>query len=949
MKESFLEQTARSIVEHISWQQLSNTTLVLPSHRAGLVLKNELMRLQQEQAQTAIWSPDVKTLTQLQDSLSVLYAEDELFTIVRLYRHYLRLNANDDDLMPLDMFYGWGRQMLADFTNVDASMPAEKVENFFANTIAANTLEQLRLEQEVRERLNALVNPNTHHSDDSIYHRYAAIWDQLYELYKALRQELAAERKGYAGMRQRAVIEQWESEYIQKQIAGRMYVFVGFNYLLPVERELMQKLKDSNQAMFYWDYVPDFQTNSKAFYFARLNSELLGNNAPQIQAAARTCLPKQVTVLACSSREAQAQYVHSWLQANYTEHGQKVGVVIGDESMLESVIYTIPAITLPGETEPEQVNITKGFPLRNTQIFARVLGWLYDKARGDAEQVVTPAIIDELQAALLPDKTDDEPEDQNQSLNWKELLIIESEYQVRKITNQMRLLITNGLGDLPITLKLLRLLMRRAMENVTMPFHGEPITDIQIMGVLETRMMDFDKLLILNVEEGVIPQHQTDNSFIPFYLRKAYSMQTPDEKATIYAYNFFRLLSRAGQSTLLYTTTDGAENSKGMSRFVMQILVSPEFSAQKRALREANSMQVIDDDARLNTSGVSMLSLLEKGQDGILRRKGSDRHYRLSPSALNSYIECPRKFCLEYIQGLRGEDKEDIEFTPAELGSFVHEAMEYLYKTHLGCDNKQTVTVTPEQIDTISDKEHLDKALQMAYAEMNRKWAKDHNTADQADSNPLPDHYLQEMHLSENEIILTFIRNILERDKQDAAAGLQICLLETPRYFCVDVEGVGKVETGGIIDRLDIYGPQGLGRLRVVDYKSGAYDSGKLTASPDEWMTHPEKNYVRQTLMYSHAVMVNEDATKDENEQQPIEPNLFFCSRKLTGLRTTISIGKQTVEDYRDVQKSFIDSLRDKMREILTTTEFPPCEEKKCKSYCPFLGLCRRKVRDSNY
>ena len=196
MKGSFLEQTARSIVEHIEWKQLSNTTLVLPSHRAGLVLKNELMRLQREQGQSAVWSPDVKTLTQLQDSLSPLYAEDELFTVVRLYRHYRRLNAGDTDLMPLDMFYGWGRQMLADFTNVDASMPADKVENFFANAIAANTLERLELEQDVRERLQALVSQNPHHSDDSIYHRYAAIWDKLYELYKALRQEMAAERKG---------------------------------------------------------------------------------------------------------------------------------------------------------------------------------------------------------------------------------------------------------------------------------------------------------------------------------------------------------------------------------------------------------------------------------------------------------------------------------------------------------------------------------------------------------------------------------------------------------------------------------------------------------------------------------------------------------------------------------------------------------------------------------
>lgn len=904
---SFLQQTAQSIIAHIEWSQLSNTTLVLPSHRAGLVLKNELMRLQQEQNRKAIWSPDVKTLTQLQDALSPLYTEDELFTIVRLYRHYRRLNEGDTDLMPLDMFYGWGRQMIADFTNVDASMPAEQVANFFDNAIAANTLEQLQLDADTRERLNSLVNPNAQHGADSIYSRYAVIWDQLYELYKALHSELEAEQKGYAGMRQRAVIEHWNDDSVQQQIAGRTYIFVGFNYLLPVERELMEKLKANGQAMFYWDFVPDFRTNSKAFHFARLNSGILGNSAPETAAFSQAQFPKDITVMACPSRESQAQFVHQWLLANYTAHGQKVGVVICDESMLESVIYTIPAITLEGETEPEPVNITKGFPLRNTAVYARTLAWLYDKKNGQAEDPVAPEIIDRLLKGIFPEASEEsessEYSDSSDTMNWKDLLILESEYQVRKIANQMRLLITNGLGDVPFTLKLLRLLMRRTMENVTMPFHGEPITDIQIMGVLETRMLDFDKLLILNADEGVIPQHQTDNSFIPYYLRKAYLMQTPDEKATIYAYNFFRLISRTGHATVLYTTTEGAENSKGMSRFVMQMLYSPEFQVEKQSLQEPNMLPDIDD-ARLGTSGKTFASIHPN---------------HLSPSAINTYIDCPRKFCLQYIQGLKGEEKEDVQFTPAELGTYVHASMEYLYKHYLGCDNTHPVRVTPEQIAAISDSAHLEEALLHAYEQVGK--------------------HVPVEHLSENEIIMRFVLNILERDQADAAIGLQIYLLEAPRYFRMDVEGIGSLRIGGIIDRLDIYGPEGQEKIRVVDYKSGGYNTARLAASSEQWMEQPEKNYVRQTLMYSHAMMVNEDLNL------PIEPNLFFCSHKLTDLPTTVKVDKAEVTNYRDIQDTFLPALQAKIQEIATVTEFPPCEESKCKSFCPFLTLCRRSVR----
>ena len=151
---SFLRHTAESILEQMDWKQLNRTTLVLPSHRAGLVLKDELLRLQQERHAQAVWAPSVQTLTQLQDALSPLYAEDELFSIVRLYKIY---RQTTDDPMSFDLFYTWGRQMIADFTNIDASMSAEEVPNFFANTIAAHELSTWHLDPETEEKLMELL------------------------------------------------------------------------------------------------------------------------------------------------------------------------------------------------------------------------------------------------------------------------------------------------------------------------------------------------------------------------------------------------------------------------------------------------------------------------------------------------------------------------------------------------------------------------------------------------------------------------------------------------------------------------------------------------------------------------------------------------------------------------------------------------------------------------
>ena len=949
MKDSFLQQTARAIIDKIDWKQLSRTTLVLPSHRAGLVLKDALLQLQKERHAPAVWAPQVLTLLQLQDQLSPLYAEDELFTVVRLYKLYRQsaVSGQHSDPMPLDMFYGFGRQMIADFTNIDASMPAEEVPNFFDNTIAAHELERWHLAPEVEERLRALINPQVQKApSQSVREQFEQVWKQLFALYTNLRAEMTAEQKGYPGLRQRCVIEQWEDESIQSKIAGRTYVFVGFNYLLPVERELMEKLRDAGQALFFWDYVPEFQTNEKAFSFARLNSGILGNDGapsplhPFTPSPLHPFTPSPITVISCTSREAQAQYVHQWLQANYKAKGQKVGVVICDETMLEPVIYTLPAITLPGETEPEPINITKGFPLRNTQVYAEVVRWLNDRQRGDAEQVITTDLIDQLIAEVLiansQEPTANDPSSiqpftpssiqpfthssiqpfTHSSLTWQELLILESEYQVRKVLNQVRQIVAAGLGDIPFTLKLLRLLIRRTMEAVTMPFHGEPVTDIQVMGVLETRLMDFDALLLLNVEEGVIPQKQADSSFIPYYLRKAYHMQTSDERATVYAYNFFRLLSRTDHATLLYADVESADGGKGMSRFIMQMIYSPEFEVLRKTLVEPSTLEPV---------AVGELPFECPSYGSVMRAGGS-----LSPSALNTYIACPRRFAWQYIQHKPAPPQEELVFLAPTMGTFVHAVMEYIYTHYFGCDNTTPKRVTPEAIEAVrTDKAAMQAALDYAYSLMPQ--------------------FDKSQHAGENVWILSYADHILVRDREDARTGLQIWKLEQKYYVPIDIDGVGRIRIGGKVDRLDILGPEGNERIRVVDYKTGSYKPGtaadgttavKMTATWDEVAADTHKDYIRQTLIYSHAV------AQQEKRPLPVEPNLFYCQRDLTtDVTTHVTVDNRPVHDVREVDEKMLETLRPKIQELLQATDFPMCEESDCKR-CPYLSLCGRVAKE---
>ncbi len=938
MDNSFLQQTAQTIVAQNNWSALEHITLVLPSHRAGVVLKDEIMRIQKAQGEKAIWAPTVTTLTQLQDALSPLHAEDELVTIVRLYKHYLRVTNDPSNVMPLDMFYGWGRQMIADFTNVDVSMGQDEVPNFFDNTIAAHELSEWHLDDELKERLQALIRTEEDTrivSSHSVQEQYEQLWKNLYALYTALREEMLAEQKGYSGMRQRAVIEQWETDTIQEQIAQQYYFFVGFNYLLPAELELMKRLRDANKASFFWDLVSDFSTNKKAFSFAQQNSQILGSSSSHRQWGE----PKEVTAITCASKEAQAQYVHQWLKENYTAPGQKIGVVICDEAMLEPIIYALPAITLPGEDKPAPINITKGYPLRNTDIYARAIQWLYNQPKEVTNQSAQVETIDQLIAFLFeqPNGAQEIADvEEEEVLTWQELLVLESEYQVRTILNKVKQIVSDGVGELDLSYKMLRLLIRRMMESVSMPFNGEPITDIQVMGVLETRMLDFDKLLLLNVEEGIVPQHQADHSFIPYYLRKAYHMQTPDERATIYAYNFFRLISRAQQTTMLFGAAGTGGAGKGMSRFIMQMLVSHQFIVKKEQLNEPNTIQAVELQTMEETR--SLLSTLQVVDGKVLRPSG--KPYKLSPSALNTYITCPRSFYFQYVLGFKTKDtKPEVVFEANTLGSFVHHTMEYLYKHHLGCDGKAPKNITAEQIATLDDDQILALALDYAYEQMNEEWEREHQE---------PNHYDKNLHKAENKVIYEYVRNILKKDQDDASKySLSIYGLEMKKEISLPIEEVGDIRIGGIIDRLDLIGEGSAQTMRVIDYKSGGYNDDthkkKMTATWEELMTDKNKGYVRQTMMYSYAV-----EQSLESQEARVEPHLYFCSKNLLSdtMDTSIELEGEMISNFSKLSDTFKQQLTAKAKELLTTTEFPQCEDNECPPYCEFFKLCGRKPKD---
>ena len=896
------------LLRRFGWEGLKDVTLVFPMHRAGVVMRSELQRRMEAEHPSALWAPEMLALSDLFDSLCPLGKEDELFTVCRLHRIYTECLQGTP--MEIDRFYSWGRQLLSDFTNIDQSISPEELSSFFRNALSLADLDTYKLDEEVRRRLEDLLYRGEARTQslitDSVRAHFAALWQAMPDIYHRLGDELLQDGLGYEGQRMRYVVTHWPE--VRERAGAKTYCFIGFNYLLPVERQLMQQLHDEGRALFFWDYVEDFRTNSKAFAFIRQNMRTLPNALP----AARWGAPRHVRTLSANSVHSEAEYAGQWLQQTYHRHGEATAVVICDEAQLEPVIYSLPSIRPEGNDEAEQVNITKGYPMRHTHEFAELVRQL-DKAfrqHADNPQQALQDVVAHLDERATLNAQQSTLNDQ--PLTWQWHLSREALYQARRTLIRFITILQDGLvAQLTTHTELLRRLILRHLEQLTLPFHGEPVTDIQVMGVLETRTLDFDHLLLLNVEEGVIPAHRPDQSFLPYYLRKAYGLQTHDERASVYAYNFFRLLHRAGDVTIVFSQAQTAMTRKTMSRFVMQMLVCPEeFTVSKFTLTESNTLrpavQLAIDEATVDS-------------------KLLNRQLYLSPSAINTFYTCKRMFYLQYILGLSEQDEAEVIFSNRTLGLFVHEAVHYLYEHYCHCDNTAAVRIYPNQVEQMNTPERRLEAIRVAYDRLNT--------------------HLYEQHALENRVMDTYIAHVLDRDRYDAEhSGLTIRLLEYPlrTSFAVHCSPF-TVQLGGRLDRMDsIGGLNGLPEVtRIVDYKCGRYDPAKMSATSDDLLTPeaPDTDYVRQTLFYSFIAY-------QSSQYSSIEPHLYFTSRKLAESDTVtgVRLDRQPLTCSAETEDAYADLILRMISSILAERDFPCC--RKCPPYCPFLQLCDRKAAE---
>ena len=958
--ETFLKQVAIDLYKKTGGD-LSHTAVVFPNKRAALFFNEYLA----QEAGHPIWSPAYVSISELFRQCSSLQIGDPVKLVCELYKIFRNATGSQESL---DAFYYWGELLISDFDDADKNMADTKT--LFSNLSELNELTDHEefLEEGQKEALSQFFRNFSIEQSTELKDRFSRLWSQLGNIYREFRDVLHRQGLAYEGMLYREVIEQLDVTTLPHQ----HYVFVGFNVLNKVEHTLFTRLHEAGMASFYWDYDEFYLQKHphEAGEFIRRNLRDFPSELPP-EHFRNLNSPKEITYVESSTENAQIRYLPQWLGENLTEQEKETAVVLCNEALLPSMLHALPG-------EVRHVNITMGFPMSQTPaysflnallqlhtegynpnngrfLFAEVVSllkhpytrMLSEQADELARKLTTdnrffphPSELqqDEVLRLLFTPRTQNAALCQLVSDALKQVALVyknkpkekdneafdqlyrEALFKAYTQINRFHSLIESG--ELDVTPQTFVRLVNRVMSSSSIPFHGEPAIGLQVMGVLETRNLDFRHLILLSVNEGQLPKAGGDTSFIPYNLRKAFGMTTIDHKIAVFAYYFYRLLQRAEKVSLVYNTTSDGLNRGEMSRFMLQFLIEWGYDIKRVKLEAAQSPQGSEEILIRKTPEIM------KRLQSIYDQRVNPRAL-ISPSALNCYMDCSLKFYYKYVAGLTAPEEVSAEIDSALFGTIFHDAAEHIYKdltARNGVITRQLLTdlLSKEQEHTL--REYIDRGFREHFFNLPENERPEYNGIQYINS----------------EVIYRYIRQLLEKDLQYAPfslVGSEVKVRENIRIATPK----GEIHSciGGTIDRMDLKE----NCLRIVDYKTGG-KSGSTTSV--EALFEPSKNrsgYIFQTFLYA-AILCEQSEEKFKDKD--ITPVLLYIHEAANeDYSPVIKMGearkKEEVTDFRKFNTDFRTHLKTLLEEIFNPDgDFRQTEiEEKC-AYCDFKNLCKK-------
>ncbi len=959
----FLYQVATLFYQQYG-AEIHRLAFVFPNRRAGLFFQKYLSEI----SEIPLFSPSILTINDLFMQLSGMHPADKIQMLFRLYELYKQRSGSSESF---DEFIYWGEMLLNDFDDIDKYMVDARMLFRNVSDLKSLDDDFNYLSPEQVQAIRSFWSSFYPKGDSPNQQHFLELWEILYDLYAGLRTSLAKDGCGYDGMIFREVVEQLEKEPMSDFLFDQV-VFVGLNALSISEERLLLALQKKGVADFYWDYVGPWVTDpdNKASFFLERNLKLFPSRM-QLPATEPVQAEIRVMGVPSAIGQAKQVYPILQALADEQqltdESALRTAIVLPDEHLLVPVLNAIPeaiqhinvtmGYPLAGTpvaalmeyilTLQKNIRYIDRVPVFYFRDVLPILNHQYVMAAAPEEvsQLVkdmtagnriyvhaadlnrhellsilfTPVqnteelsdylihVLEALNACLRNNRPN--PDDEEMISNSTQTTAdIEQEFIFHYFATVNRMKEVMREAKIEMRLDTYFRLLKRMTDLITIPFEGEPLSGLQVMGVLETRALDFDRLIILSMNEGIFPLKKAANSFIPYNLRRGFGLPTYEHQDSVWAYHFYRLIRRAKQVTLLYDTRTTGLQTGEVSRFVHQL----RYHYQYPLIDEL----VVYDVA---SSAVPPISVQKTAEvEKLLSDFLSGGPRALSASAINTYLDCPLKFYFSVLEQIQEEDEITETVERDVFGSILHKVMEDLYAPFKG------KLVTADLLKLLrKDQPLLTGTIARAFAELFFK-----------SSVVRP---LEGENFLTGEMIRKYAEKILEQD----ARFTPFHYIESEKKVRATITLSDKrvVQLKGFIDRVD-----SLDRvLRIVDYKTG---SGKLEFESVEGLFDKEAKDRPKAVMqvFLYAWMYQQ---LPEYTGMPIQPAIYYLRTLFQRSFKPVVEQKKgrgkadKVNSFQDFASDFEDKLRQCLDEIFNLDiPFTQTETGKACAYCSFRGLC---------
>ncbi len=973
----FLQQVAEIYVARES-DNLADYCFIFPNKRSATFFRHFLHQALAKKKKGIF--PEITNITDFVAGFSDLTQANRYDMLFTLFDEYRKIPGVEADF---DQFVFWGEMLLTDFSDVDRYLVdpdalfvnVRRLREISSNYLTEKQLEVIRRfwgEDRTRETVDRFWNHIDHENESPRQAKFIRLWEVLRPLYHAFTDRLRDNGLATSGMLYRIAVDCLDSNSGFTPPMKR-YIFIGFNVLSTSEIKIFSRLQRAGLADFYWDCSsPAFEMkDSRAGRFIKRNIREFPSRYP-LDEDIRNHFP-EIRILGVPSNigqvKAAGQEISRWISDNKISNPRNAidtAVVLPDESLLIPMIHSVP--------DPiGELNVTMGYPMRlspmsgllraiiSLQLRSRMRAgeriYFYedvksllsasalrnvapDNCKALEEEIIKRRLfsipaslivetVPQLAPVFSPIENPDSLADISRYISRLCDFLYLTEHddkQTRSIQHHFidsyrnaanQLLEAAGRYEISMKGSSYFRLVERAISSDAIPFSGEPLGGLQIMGVLETRALDFKNIIMTSMNERVFPRRHYSRSFIPDALRSGYGMATIDFQESIFAYYFYRLISRAENVTLIYDARSvGGTKSSEMSRYLAQLLY---FYGSKKTISHQLGIYKAQRFTPQPITVEKTSAIMEK--ISRFTPEGGDRN--LSASAINTYINCPLNFYLQYIEGYNAENEVTDYMDSSTYGTIVHDTMQQVYQSLQNTD-REPVTVTVSMLERFTRKENteLDRIITRT---INLKY------------NRLNDDRLDQPLVGEALILGRVMRAaVVSMLRED----MKLCPMtfvgaEYEMKGAVELVPGKKINVRQIIDRIDIVG----GIKRFVDYKTG---SDELSATSLEALfdnnLQKRPKAILQLLLYCHiySILTGSD--------EPIKPLIYKVLTMQTEGVKPLKIARQPIEDYHEVIEDFLNLLGEKIGEIFDDeTPFIQTAEPHNCTFCQFKSMCGRE------